>query len=74
MLQTPPTLNLPDTSVDIVLLLAVLTCIPADEDHVGCSPSCTACSSLADTDTRHVTVPTMNDHPVTAAQFLAVKS
>jgi SAM-dependent methyltransferase len=31
VLQTPPALDLPDVSVDMVILFAVLTCIPGDE-------------------------------------------
>ena len=130
VLQTPPMLDLPDASVDMVLLLAVLTCIPADvsqrrlvaELHRVLAPGgrmvvsdlplqddernqaryarfaslhghgvfetddgalCRhhSLSWLVDllaafhiADTRRVAVPTMNGHPVTAAQFLAIKS
>jgi SAM-dependent methyltransferase len=130
VLQTPPTLDLPDASVDMVLLLAVLTCMPADEDqrrliaelhrvlvpggrllvsdlllqddernqaryarftprhghgvfetddgaicrHHPDSWLVDLLAAFHTADTRRVTVPTMNGHPVTAVQFLAVKS
>lgn len=130
VLEAPPVLDLPDASVDLVLLLAVLTCIPADEDqrrlvaelhrvlapggrmvvsdlplqedernqaryarfaplhghgvfetadgaicrHHAVSWLVNLLAAFRIADTRHVTVPTMNGHPGTAAQFLAVKS